>query len=68
MNGRSFKLRESRVAIGTGGLSAKMLASMKMRILGHLCRVSQPWGAADFLLTPKLALIASQAEVSVSVK
>ena len=45
---------------------------MKIRILGrakgHLCRVSQPWGAADFLLTPKLALIASQAEVSVSVK
>ena len=42
---------------------------MKIRILGrHLCRVSQPWGAADFWLTPKLALIASQAEVSVSVK
>ena len=46
--------------------------SMKIRILGrakgHLCRVSQPWGPEDFWLTPKLALIASQAEVSVSVK
>lgn len=35
---------------------------------GHLCRVSQPWGAAAFCPTPKLALIASQADVNVSVK